>query len=315
MHYVGIDWADEKHDIYIANDSGKELACFEISNDRKGMLKLLAKAQKLSKDTSSVFFAMEKSSGPLAEFILDYNYAFYSINPKVVDRYRDRHRVSGAKTDPIDAMVLAHILRTDRHQFRPLLPDSELARKIKLLTRDRDNLVKAKTRILNKLRANLKEYFPAAARAFKSLDKPEVIKFLRKYPTHEQTAQLGREEIKNFFRGSGHSFKKIEKIYSILQVSSIQVPQFIVEAKKRYTLALLAQLPPLIKQIKEYKEEISRVMDKHPEKNIFRALPGSGDTISARLLESSAITKNDSRTTAPISATGEQRPLLNIAAR
>ena len=284
MHYVGIDWADEKHDIYITNDSGKKLACFEISNDQKGMLKLLAKIQKLSKDTSSILFAMEKSSGPLAEFILDHNYTLYSINPKVVDRYRDRHKVSGAKTDPIDAMVLAHILRTDRHQFRPLLPDSELARKIKLLSRDRDNLVKAKTRILNKLRANLKEYFPAAARAFKNLDKREVIKFLRKYPSHEEAAQLRKEEIKNFFRGSGHSFKKIEKIYSILQVPSIQVPQFIVEAKKRYTLALLAQLPPLIKQIKEYKEEISRLMDKHPEKNIFRTLPGSGDTISARLL-------------------------------
>ncbi len=74
MHYVGIDWADEKHDIYITNDSGKELACFEISNDRKGMLKLLAKAQKLSQDTSSVLFAMEKNSGPLTEFILDHNY-------------------------------------------------------------------------------------------------------------------------------------------------------------------------------------------------------------------------------------------------
>jgi len=54
MHYVGIDWTDEKHDIYITNDSGKELVCFETSNDQKGMLKLLAKAQKLSKDTSSV---------------------------------------------------------------------------------------------------------------------------------------------------------------------------------------------------------------------------------------------------------------------
>ena len=114
----------------------------------------------------------------------------------------------------------------------------------------------------------MKEYFPAAARAFKSLDKPEVIKFLRKYPTHKQTAQLGREEIKNFFRASGHTFKKIEKIYSILQVPSIKAPQFIVEAKKRYTLALLAQLSPLIKQIKEYTEEIWCLLDKHPEKNI-----------------------------------------------
>ncbi len=72
MHHVGTDWADEKHDIYITNNSGKELACFEISNDRKEMLKLLAKAQKLSQDTSLVFFAMEKNSGPLAEFILDH---------------------------------------------------------------------------------------------------------------------------------------------------------------------------------------------------------------------------------------------------
>jgi len=220
------------------------------------MVKLLVKVQKLSKGTSSVLFAMQKNSGPLAEFILDHNYTLYSINPTVVDRYQDRHRISGAKTDPIDAMVFAQILRTDRHQFRPLLPDSELARKIKLFSRDRDNLVKTKTRILNKLRANLKEYFPAAVRAFEKLDKREVVKFLRKYPTHEETAQLGREEIKNFFQGSGHRFKKIEKIYNILQVSSIQVPQFIVEVKKRYTLTLLAQLSPLIEQIKERKEEI-----------------------------------------------------------
>lgn len=97
MHYVGIDWADEKHDIYITNDSGKKLACFEISNDQKGMLKLLIKAQKLSQGTSSVLFAMEKNSSPLAEFILNHNYILYSINPKIIDRYRDRHRVFRSK--------------------------------------------------------------------------------------------------------------------------------------------------------------------------------------------------------------------------
>jgi len=65
MHYVGIDWANEKHDIYITNDSGKELACFEISNDQKGMLKLLATTQKLSKGTSSVLLlpALDLSGG------------------------------------------------------------------------------------------------------------------------------------------------------------------------------------------------------------------------------------------------------------
>ena len=107
----------------------------------------------------------------------------YPINPKSLDRARDRFRVSGAKSDPFDAQVLALFLRSDHLQLRPLRPNSEAAQELKGLTRDYRRQVHLQTRLLNQLTATLKEYYPRALELCEDLTADWAQAFLARYPT------------------------------------------------------------------------------------------------------------------------------------
>jgi hypothetical protein len=91
----------------------------------------------------------------------------HAINPLSVDRYRDRHRTSGAKSDPGDAKVLADLVRTDRHLHRQVAGDSELAEAIKVLARAHQSLIWSRQRQLNQLRNALSGVLPGGARGLR----------------------------------------------------------------------------------------------------------------------------------------------------
>ena len=186
MIYIGIDWGDQKHHVFITNDSGAALANFAITHCVEGFATLENRVKGLSPEPKHCLFALEIASGLLIGYLLEKGYTVYPINPKAVDRYR----VSGAKSDPHDAMVLAHILRTDRQHHQSLMPSSELARELLLLTRDHQNLVQQHTRLLNQLTACLKEYYPPALRFFSSLNQPLALAFLSHFPTPDDSQSL-----------------------------------------------------------------------------------------------------------------------------
>ena len=162
MYYVGIDWADENHHAYITDDSGEKLASFPIEHNEGGMNKLQNMVYRFSRKLDNVLFSLETDKGLLVSTLMDWGYTVYPINPKAVDRYRDRYKASGIKSDEFDACVLANILRTDRSRFQPILSDSQLSRELKVLTRDREKLVSDRTRLSNRLTAIVKAYYPAA---------------------------------------------------------------------------------------------------------------------------------------------------------
>ena len=106
--------------------------------------------------------AIEKPDGRVVELLLDHGVVVFPINPKALDRARDRYRMSGAEGDPFDARVLAGFLRTDHGHLAPLRPSSEEAQELKGLTRDYTRQVRQQTRLLNQLTVTLKEYYPRA---------------------------------------------------------------------------------------------------------------------------------------------------------
>lgn len=122
MYYVGIDWADDHHDLYVTDETAQELMSFRIPHTPAGFQTLLEKVQSLSQEKEKILFAIESNHGILVDFILDAGYQVYPINPKSMDRYRDRYKVSGAKNDRFDARVLANVLRTDLTTLKPILP-------------------------------------------------------------------------------------------------------------------------------------------------------------------------------------------------
>jgi hypothetical protein len=144
--------------------------------------------------------------------LLDHHVVVYPVNPKALDRARDRFRVSSAKSDPFDARVLAEFLRTDHAHLRALQPSSESAQELKLLTRDYQRLVRQQTRVLNQLTATLKEYYPRPLEAFDDLAAPLARAFLAACPTPEALTRLSARQWQKFARQQGVTPARAAKI-------------------------------------------------------------------------------------------------------
>jgi transposase len=143
-----------------------------------------------------VAVGIETERGLLLRGLLAAGYALYAVNPLAVSRYRERHQSSGAKSDAADAKLLADLVRTDRHNHRPLAPDSELAEALRVLARAHKSLIWSRTRQQNALRSALREYFPAALAAFGSdLGAPEAVAVLLLAPTPARARALSRSRI------------------------------------------------------------------------------------------------------------------------
>src|SRR5256712_14179683 len=127
--------------------------------------------------------AMEKPEGRIVDLLLDHGVLVFPVNPKALDRARDRFRISGAKSDPFDARVLATFLRTDHGHLAPLTPSSEAAQELKGLTRDPARQVRQQTRLLNQLTATLKAYYPRALEVCDDLKSRWGRDFAAAYPT------------------------------------------------------------------------------------------------------------------------------------
>ena len=109
-------------------------------------------------------------------------YQVFAVNPMSTSRYRDRHSTSGAKSDPGDAKVLADLVRTDRHNHRPVAGDSDLAEAVKVLARAHQSMIWSRHRQTNQLRSTLREFYPAALDAFDDLASGDALAVLRVAP-------------------------------------------------------------------------------------------------------------------------------------
>jgi len=283
MFYIGIDWADDHHDIYIIDEEGSKIDSFRIEHNPKGLSFLRERIRSLQVSKSQLLFAIETHKNLLVDFLLDEGYTIYSINPKSVDRYRDRYRVSGAKDDTFDAMVLANIIRTDREQHRAIIPNSDLARELKVLTIDEQRLVRLKTRLINQLQACLKDYYPSALELFSQIDQEITLDFLLKFPC---PATISVKELKKFLEKHHYpqAEEKAQEVYNKLSGHQIFVEELTIRTKSRLMLTLVKHLKMLLSELSEYQKEITRLFEKHSDSGIFKSLPGAGEKMSPRLL-------------------------------
>jgi transposase len=193
--FCGIDWAEDHHDVALVDRDGTLIAKRRISDDVSGyglLLQLLADAG--DDADAPIPVAIETSRGLLVACLRATGRKVFSINPMAVSRYRDRHSVAGKKSDAGDALVLAHILRTDLAAHRPLPADSELAQAIAVLARAQQDAVWERTCAHNKLRSLLREYYPGILAAFADkrdgLLRPEARAVLAAAPTPTAGAAL-----------------------------------------------------------------------------------------------------------------------------
>lgn len=167
--FCGIDWAEEHHDVAVVDTSGHLVAKQRITDDAAGLSQLLGLlAEAGDRPETPIPVAIETTRGLLVACLRATGRPVYAINPLAVARYRQRHAVSGKKSDHADAMVLANILRTDIAAHRRLPADSELVRAIAVLARAQQDAVWDRTQAHNKLRSLLREYYPGLLAAFRT---------------------------------------------------------------------------------------------------------------------------------------------------
>src|SRR5579875_557162 len=179
--FVGDDWAVEHHDVEVMDEAGRVLVKRRLPEGVAGMTRLhelIARCVGEDAEDAEVVIGIETDRGPWVAALIAAGYAVFPVNPLQASRYRERHGVSRAKSDAGDAHMLADMVRTDSHQLRPAAGDSPEAEAVKVLARTHKTLIWERTRAVQRLRHQLREYFPAALEAFEDLDAADVLELL-----------------------------------------------------------------------------------------------------------------------------------------
>jgi len=283
--YVGIDWADDHHDVYVTNDQAEKLAAFRVAHTVEGLATLRQRLREVSAEPETLQLAIERPDGLLVASLLDWGYAVYPINPKAVDRYRDRHQTSGAKDDARDAMVLAHILRTDGHCYRRLAREGEVVTELRLTIRSYRDLVTESTRLTNQLRTCLADYYPAALTLFDDLDQPITLAFLQQYPTPALARSAGPKRLAAWCRRQDYSHpERIEALVAQVRAPALSTTEAVVRARSRQVLGLVPALQAVVDAKKTHERALKELLGRHPDGGLFLALPGAGVVTAAALL-------------------------------
>lgn len=287
MVCIGIDWSDQSHSFCIVDEMGKKLHAFEIPHGQAGFEIAHERIAQYAPVTQDALVAIETKDSLIVDFFLELGYSLHFLNPKQTDRFRDRHRMSGAKSDGFDAYVLADALRTDRHLFNALSPLDEHSLKLRVLTRTRQGLVQRKVAVSNELTAALKRYYPVAIKLFSGLDTPEAIGFLLAYPTYAQAKTLCVSSIRSVLKKAGLSEgvaqKRAQAISTKLQEPQPTPAPSIVEAYPMAVKSLLRQMQSIIEELAAVEEQIKVNYKDHPNKELLESLPGIASTLGAVL--------------------------------
>jgi len=281
--YVGIDWADDHHDVNITDNTGVTLDSFRIPHSYGGVEKLKDRLLKFSSSPDNILVAIESHHSLLIYALLEAGYVIYPINPKTMDRYRDRYRMSSSKSDSQDAMVLANILRTDLHLYKPLPKETPADTRLRELTRAHQSLGQQKVQLVNQLTAQLKSYYPAALHLFSDLDQEVTLAFLEHYPTPTKAKAASLNELQRFFREQGYScLRKVPFIYKSLQQPALMVPNEMEDIHQVIVLSLITVLRSLLNEVERLAKEVAKEFRQNPANTIFSSLP-AGQLTAARL--------------------------------
>jgi transposase len=235
--------------------------------------------------------AIETTRGLLVAALRATGRPVFAINPLAVARYRERHSVSGKKSDHGDAVVLANILRTDRHAHRALANDSELAQAVAVLARAQQDAVWARTDAHNELRSVLREFYPSMLAAFADkrggIMRAEARLILAAAPTPIQAARLTVSKIRSLLRKAGRVRQLDEEAHRLQKTFRLQWPHQLVQVEEAFGLqaaALLRMLDVACANADALERATAEAFVRHPDAEIITSFPGLGTITGARVL-------------------------------
>jgi transposase len=223
----GIDWSEAQHDVAIVDDQGRVLSRARVVDDAAGFGQLLELlAEHGDGEPAPIEIAIETDKGLFVAGLVAAGFTVFPINPRAAARYRERHGQAGGKSDRGDAVMLANILRTDRHVHRPLPADTELARAAKVTARQHQEAIWARQQANNRLRSLLHDYYPQALAAFPNLAHRAAASVLRAAPTPQAAAHLTPRRVVTLLKQAGrrNDAGLAQKISSTLRAEALRQP-------------------------------------------------------------------------------------------
>src|SRR5436853_3124706 len=311
MWYAGIDWATVHHDVVVIDEKGHQVGSLRVDHSPQGMSKLNAFLEQIigTAPKEQMACIIETTHGLLIAHLLEAGWSVYPVNPRTVDR---RRSASGAKTDTIDAYLLAKTGRADLADLHRLTPDSETVSELKELTRDQDGLIRMQTRLVNQLTACLKAYYPVALELFTKLPQKCTLLFLQTYPTPQAAMAASVHQLEEVLRQAKHPhpIPVAAKIFEQLHQPHLQADAVTTRTKARLMLVLVSQLLPLIEQIAQYDKEIDTLFLTHEDHEIFASLPRAGRHLAPRLLAEIGDERSRYQDASSLQALGGTSPVL-----
>ncbi len=285
--FVGLDWAEDHHDVFIENDVGERVEGGRLADSVDGVGRFHGWVSDLVADPADVVIAVETDRGLFIGALVAAGYTVLAVNPMSTSRYRERHSTSGAKSDPGDAKVLADLARTDAHNHRPVAGDSELGQAVKILARSHQSMIWTRQRQTNQLRSTLREFYPAALEAFDDLASGDALAVLAIAPSPATGRQLSRSKIAAALRRGGRQRRideRAEEIQTALRTEQLEAPGVIADAMAATVTAVVAVITELVTQITALEAQLADRFEQHPDTKIIRSLPGLGMILGARVL-------------------------------
>ena len=280
--FAGLDWASQIHAVCVIDEHGTVCKRWDIAHDANGLRELLRQLRALHVER----IAIERPSGLLVDALVQAGFEVVPIHPNAVKASRPRYRSHGGKSDASDAYLLADLLRTDSHRFKPLAAQTDEVRALRALVRGRDDLVAARVQVANQLRALLESYWAGAAEVFADVDSPIALAFILRYPTPEAASRLGPKRMAAFCAQHAYCGRRSaqELLQRLHQAPSITIDELEMDAKGELAASLARTLRTMVDQIRLLSSRIEHLIAASDDGRILMSFPRAGRICAAQIL-------------------------------
>ncbi len=295
-YFVGIDWATQTHRIALLDSEGQAVEQYNAAHSGEGLAALVEKLKRRTAcDPAEVAIAIEVAWGALVETLVENGFSVFSINPKQVDRFRDRFTVAGAKDDSRDALVLASSLRTDRKSYKRVEVESPDILRLRELSRFEEELKSELRRMTNRLWQQLHRYYPQMLSLSPAADDPFVWDLLRTAPTPREGAKIRRARVERILTDNRIRRLSVDEVLLALKEAPLVLAPGAGEAACEHVLLLIPHIGLLDRQLRDVglriKQLLARLTESGTEPGalpcdaaLMLSIPGIGPAIAAALL-------------------------------
>jgi transposase len=292
--FMGIDWATASYQICVLDAAGNKTDEWEVPHSGRGLQELLRRlCEKTGSTPEQVAFAIEMPTGAIVDTLLEHKYAGFHLNPKQMDRFRDRHTVAGAKDDSLDAYVIADSLRTDRHCFHPLQVEDPQIIRIRTLSRMEEDLGQEWSRLTSQLREQVHRYYPQMLDLSPAADEAWMWQLLQAAPLPARANQLKPKQVEKILRDFHIRRLTAPEVLQILRTPPLPVAPGMAEAASEACLLLILRLRLLLQQKRDVARRVQQVLSalmedaerkEHRDVQVLYSVDGVGRIIAATML-------------------------------